>query len=313
VIPCTQPADIHPTTPSRFASTIVRDLAHAHTCRAAILGIPDDTGVRLNGGRPGAALAPRAIRAALATYGVAVPAGGMSFARVFDAGDVIPGDSLDETHDRVTRATEAILDLGLVPIALGGGHDLTFPFVRAACRRLGVRAGLYTDAHLDVRPEPGSGMPFRRLIEDCGINDLRIVGFRFFVNSPEHFDYFKARAGRVVKPASTIAQAAAHLPKSPAFVSIDLDAIDSSQAPGVSALNPSGLTVDQVASYAHAAGASPQVKCFDIMEHCPPHDEQGRTARVAAYILLRFLAGLSERPLTPSAPPAPTAPAALKP
>ncbi len=313
MIPFTQPAELHATTPSRFASTIVRDLSAAHACRAAILGLPDDTGVRLNGGRPGAALAPRAIRAALATYGVAEPAGGMSFARVFDAGDVIPGASIDETHDRVTRATEAILDLGLVPIALGGGHDLTFPFVRAACRHLGVRAGLYTDAHLDVRAEPGSGMPFRRLIEDCGVNDLRIVGFRFFVNSREHFDYFKTHGGRVIKPASTIAQAAAHLPSGPAFVSIDLDAIDSSQAPGVSALNPSGLTVDQVASYAHAAGASPRIKCFDIMEHCPPHDEQGRTARVAAYILLRFLAGLSERSMPSAISPNPSSSAAQKP
>ncbi len=243
-------------------------------------------------------MGPRAIRAALAGYGVAEPAGGMEFARVFDAGDVIPGATLDETHERVTRAAEAIIDLGLLPIALGGGHDLTFPFVRAACSKLGVRSGLYTDPHLDVRAEPGSGMPFRRLIENCGVKDLRVVGFRFFVNSREHHEYFVSRGGRVIQPARSIADAAAQLPSGPSFVSVDLDAIDSSQAPGVSALNPSGLTVDQVASYAHAAGVSPQVKCFDIMELCPAHDEQGRTARVAAYILLRFLAGLSERPGT---------------
>ena len=302
MIPFTQPAEVHPTTPARFASTIVRDLAGARGCRAAILGIPDDTGVRMNGGRPGAAMGPRAIRAALAAYGVAEPAGGMGFAPVFDAGDVVPGSTLTETHDRVTSATEALIDLGLVPIALGGGHDLTFPFVRASCNKLGVRAGLYTDAHLDVRAEPGSGMPFRRLIEDCGVTDLRVVGFRFFVNSREHHDYFTSRGGRVIQPAPSIAHASAQLPPGPSFVSIDLDAIDASQAPGVSALNPSGLTVDQVASYAHAAGASAQVKCFDIMELCPAHDEQGRTARIAAYVLLRFLAGLNDRPVSPTPP-----------
>ncbi|MEO1129082.1 MAG: hypothetical protein AAFX05_05155, partial [Planctomycetota bacterium] len=35
----------------------------------ALLGLPDDLGVRLNGGRPGAAAGPTAFRAALARAG----------------------------------------------------------------------------------------------------------------------------------------------------------------------------------------------------------------------------------------------------
>ena len=65
----------------------------------------------------------------------------------------------------------------LFPIAIGGGHDLTFPFVRAVIefwrtRGIDIGSGVYFDAHLDVRDTPGSGMPFRRLIEDCGVNAL---------------------------------------------------------------------------------------------------------------------------------------------
>lgn len=300
-IPHTRPADWPDRPQGRFAATIATDLSAAPRCKAALLGMPDDLGVRLNQGRPGAAQGPAAIRAALARFGVDSPAGGIRFAPILDAGDIIPATTLAETHQRVTDAALAIHRMGLVPIGLGGGHDLTFPFVRAAHQARNVRAGLYTDAHLDVRPTEGSGMPFRALFETCNLRSLSIVGIRWFVNTDEHFRYFTSKGGTVIRrPATSMAQAAAHLPQEPCFVSIDLDAIDASQAPGVSALNPNGLTVEHVAAYAHAAGASPHCACFDIMELCPPHDEQGRTARVAAYILLRFLAGLAERPIPQS-------------
>lgn len=294
MIPHVTPPEWGATKPGRFCAEIVTEVAGAKGCRAALLGMPDDMGVAMNGGRVGAREGPRALREALMKFGVAQPPG-VRLPKVFDAGDVTPGQTLEETHERVTAAAGALIDKGLVPIGIGGGHDLTYAFVRAACQKLGVRRGLYTDAHLDVRAEAGSGMPMRALIERCGVTSLSNVGIRWLANSEEHFDWFVAHGGKVETWAQTIPQAAAQLGQEPMFVSIDLDAIDSGQAPGVSALNPNGMTVEQVSCYAHAAGASEQVKCFDIMELNPRHDEQGRTARVAAYVLLRFLSGLGER------------------
>lgn len=279
----------------RFASRIITDPSLASTAKAALIGLPDDTGVRMNSGRPGAAGGPAAFRTALARYGAADPHL-TPLATLFDAGDVIPGATLAETHDRVTAAVEVVIALGLVPIGIGGGHDLTFAFARAACRTLAVTSGLYLDAHLDVRAEAGSGMPMRALIESCGIKQLRIVGFEPLVNSAEHTQWFLAHGGEILTPAAdTIARASAHLPTANCFVSIDLDAMDASQCPGVSAINPQGLWTHNAACYAYAAGACDRVKCFDIMELNPAHDTDPRTARVAAMLLLRFLAGLAQR------------------
>lgn len=316
--PGTYPVNI---SPARFAATIVRHTpgqpfpTGPTNCRAALLGIPDDTGVHLNQGRPGARLGPAALRDALARYGSASPAIAaddgtpLIMPTLLDAGDIVPADSLDATHDRVTAAATALLQAGIVPIAVGGGHDLTFPFARAACTHAGVTAGLYLDAHLDVRPTPGSGMPFRALIERCGLRALSLVGFNPLANSREHLDYFSAHHGRLRPPATTPAEALAHIHAvttaagpaadgSPAraFVSIDLDAIDAAHAPGVSALNPAGLAPATAALYATAAGRCPLVACFDIMELNPAHDHDGRTARLAAHLVLCFLVGLAQRP-----------------
>ena len=116
--------------------------AHFHAvpvgCKVAVLGIPDDEGVRLNNGRLGAKDGPRALREALAKYGVSEPEG-FEWPRIFDAGDVQPGKDIHETHDRVTAATAAILDHGLFPIAIGGGHDLYKVLEQITCTGITMR------------------------------------------------------------------------------------------------------------------------------------------------------------------------------
>jgi formiminoglutamase len=279
------PGDI---SPGRFASTIRTDSPDG--CAIALLGLPDDIGVRMNHGRPGAAGGPKAFRAALARYGVSEPADG-PLPRVFDAGDVIPTGSLEKTHARVLEATAALLDLGLFPIAIGGGHDLTFPFVRAVAAKYPKLAGVYFDAHLDVRDTPGSGMAFRRLVQDCDVSALHLHGFRPFVNSREHFTWFKAHGGKFYPD-----NAAVKLPAAKnLFVSFDLDVLDASQAPGVSALNPAGWTVREAEDWVFACGGNNRVRCFDLMELNPMVDVDGRTARVAAHLFLTFLKGFAAR------------------
>jgi len=273
---------------SRFAATIARQSPVG--CAVALLGLPDDTGVRLNHGRPGAAGGPAAFRAALARFGAAEGAAG-PLPRVYDAGDVRPGRTLDETHARVTAATADLLRAGLFPIAVGGGHDLTFPFVRAVAQRWPRPTGVYFDAHLDVRETPGSGMPFRRLVEDCGVPALHLHGFRPLVNARSHLAWFTRHGGRIHAPSTRPA-----LPRARAlFVSFDLDVLDAAHAPGVSAANPAGWTPAAAADWVRLCGATPAVRCFDLMELNPAHDPDGRTARVAAHLFLSFLAGFATR------------------
>jgi formiminoglutamase len=157
--------------PGRLAAVLRRGSSEG--CRCALLGLPDDLGVQLNGGRTGAREGPRAFRAALARFGV--PWDGLNQQSIdvgiFDAGDVEPAPGSDEaalleTHRRVEAAVRALQERGLVTVCIGGGHDLTLPSARAAAEvHGGGLGGVNFDAHLDVRARVGSGMAFRRLIE----------------------------------------------------------------------------------------------------------------------------------------------------
>lgn len=259
-------------------------------CQIALIGVPDDTGIKLNNGRPGAADGPGALRAALTRYGVADPHDWV-WPTIWDAGDVevVAGD-IHATHERVTNATRGILDQGVFPIMIGGGHDLTYPFVRAVAELHKPMHGIYFDAHLDVREETGSGMPFRRLIETGAADSLRVHGLDPYANSREHTQWYTAHGGRIAGRTHDddwLAQ--------PTFVSLDMDVFDSAHAPGVSAINPCGWSPTLGEQWVTGAGRCNRVKCFDIMELSPPHDHNGRTARLAARMLLAFLRGFSER------------------
>lgn len=280
-----------------------------------LIGLPDDTGVALNSGRVGAAGGPNAVREALATYGVASPAD-VVWPRVFDAGDVVPAagtgeEAMRATHDRVSDAAQWLVLRGLFPIAIGGGHDLTYAFVRGVLR--GLRQlkgdahltldGVYLDAHLDVRDTPGSGMPFRRLIQEGFARRLCAAGINPFVNDRDHTGWLMAQSGSVVCGVEGMAKAVARFCENPGgaagpmFFSLDMDVFDSAYAPGVSAINPSGASPREIEPLITLAGQNTRTVCFDIMELCPAHDVQGRAARLAAHMLLAFLAGYSRRSL----------------
>ena len=273
--------------PGRFASTIATDKPDG--CAVALLGLPDDTGIKMNAGRAGAAEGPAAFRTALARLGVAEPVG-FTWPTVFDAGDVVAAATLEETHERVTEAAEALTQRGLLPVAIGGGHDLTYAFARGVLAGVDHPVVVYCDAHLDVRATPGSGMPFRWLAEQCGVNEFHVHGLDPYANSAEHLQWFQSHGGHV-DPFGPEDE----WPDGNICFSFDLDVLDQQTAPGVSAPNPTGWPSSLAERWCYSAGKCARVRSLDIMELSPPHDRDDRTARLAARLFQTMLRGIADR------------------
>jgi arginase family enzyme len=128
------------------------------------------------------------------------------------------------------------------------------------------------------------------------------LGLGRFVYDERDLAWLRARGGSAVHAETLFEQgldaqtALAHATAAgPAFLSIDLDALDQSVAPGVSAPNPLGLPLRHAAKLAEAAGAHDAIQHFDLMEFNPSHDIDGRTARAAALLFLHFVAGFQQR------------------
>ncbi len=320
-IPHVQPAKIQiyekPAGPSDLRIRHLLPPYEGQPALAGILGVPSDAGVVFGGGRAGAAEGPSAIRLQLKRYGTAYHfehGTDLSNLSLTDFGDLIPDEkSIEQTHQRLTATVGAILDLGVIPIVLGGGHDLTFGGVRALARRTeGKVGGLNIDAHFDVREPvnaiPTSGTPFRNILEKIeNVSGDRFVeiGGNGLVNSREHFNYLIERKARIFSLSETRRKGVGPIVEKGLeisgyqteriFCSIDLDSVAQAFAPGVSAPSSDGFTPEEISLAVYLAGLHPKVAYFDLMEMNPVFDQEGRTARLAASLILQFLAGLAGR------------------
>lgn len=261
-----------------------------------LLGCPQDEGVHRNGGRVGAAKAPDAIRRFL--YRLVVPGA----AGLFDLGNTCIQASLEETHAVHQRVARQILEDGKRLVALGGGNDLSYPDCSALAQAAGSVLALNIDAHLDVRDNPvrNSGTPYRMLLEEGFLKPGQFyeLAYQPFAVAAAHLQYVLDKGAHAasleeLRQAGLIPAIRQILNASTAgaiFWGLDMDAVRASDAPGVSAPNPIGLTGEELCRIAALAGSEPRSRVFEITEVNPEFDLQNRTARLAAVAIFHFLA-----------------------
>lgn len=275
--------------------------------RVVLVGFPSDEGVRRNGGRPGAADAPTAIREAL--YKLTPDAEHPDlFANLLDQtadlGDVPVTGDVEADQEALGNALAPLLADGVVPIILGGGHETSFGHFLGY-----VGAGrdveiVNWDAHTDVRPyEDGrghSGSPFRQALEHDSGRCLRyqVVGLQPHSTARAHLNVVDEWGGEVVWRRNVSEVRIRSLViglAEPTLATFDLDAVDAAHAPGVSAPNVGGISADLWLYAAYEMGRSPLVGSCDVVELNPAFDRDGQTARLAALTVWHFLKGLAER------------------
>ncbi|MBI5067535.1 MAG: formimidoylglutamase [Deltaproteobacteria bacterium] len=292
----------------RVGQLLGTGLAPGEAPAAVIVGFPTDEGVRRNGGRPGAAEGPGAIRRAL--YRMTPDAGDFErhvalLRRTVDAGDLVAGSDLEADQAALGEALAPWLRQGSFVLVLGGGHETAYGHFlghAAAGNRVEI---LNLDAHADVRELEGgkghSGSPFRQaLLHPSGAcRRYRVAGLAPQSVARDHLAWLEARGGRGWTASAIDAERVAGLfagLSHPALCTFDLDALDQAYAPGVSAPAARGLAPAPWLEAAFLAGATAAVASADVCELCPAHDEGGRTARLAALTAWEILRGLSQRP-----------------
>lgn len=278
----------------------------------AILGVPCDLGVRRNGGRPGAAAAPAAIYTALAR--LAASSGSVSLppdVAILDCGMLrTEGLTLEEIQQHQQQIVTLLLDSGATVIVLGGGHECALPNGRALAQHTRKRGIVNVDAHLDVRPPTAegshSGSSFRELLEDSHTAPSVFVelGIQPFSASAHHVRFVIERGHTIwmlpdirrrglehalVQLCNQLGQCdGVHL-------SLDIDAVASAFAPGVSAPATDGFHPAEVATIIEHIAALPQCRLIDVVEVNPTFDLDSRTVRLAAWLVAHVLWTVTHR------------------
>lgn len=277
-----------------------------HTPTHVLIGFGSDTGVRRNGGRPGAAIAPDLIRAALYRYTpdpVYVEQHAHVLRQTLDVGNIACTGRLEEDQAALGREVAAWLEKGVRPVILGGGHETSFGHFLGyvgANRSVNI---INVDAHADVRPlkngQAHSGSPFRQAIEHPAspCTSYAVYGLARWSTAKAHIDYLVSHDSKYYWDDETDAakfESEFAALEDTTMVSIDMDVVKASEAPGVSAPASVGLPLESVLQASFLAGRSRKVHSFDIVEVNPFFDIDSLTTKAAALCVWQFLRGAAE-------------------
>jgi formiminoglutamase len=299
-----------PETPAddpRLGHLIGKALEEDQIPRVVLIGFPSDEGVRLIGGREGAAHAPDAIRQALFRL-TPDPEQFESFGDLIratlDLGNLELTGNVEEDQERLGGVVSDYLQLGTIPVILGGGHETAFGHFLGYARSLQKISILNWDAHADVRPlrdgKAHSGSPFRQALEHASgaCAGYAVAGLLPHAVSREHLSFILQRNGSFYF-GDALGQPEVdeiyRMQTGPFMASFDLDAVDQSFAPAVSAPAANGLSRQVWLYAAYRAGQHRLLRSFDLVELNPLLDPDHRTARLAGLTVWYFLKGLAER------------------
>lgn len=248
---------------------------------AVLLGLAADGGVSF---RPGAVHAPSAIRGFSDSIETWSPRAkrDLEDLRVIDLGD-------HEERESVEKVVSEVLDTvgsGTLLLSIGGDHSVTPPAVRAVAARHENLAVVGFDAHLDLREDyPGDHACTYRRIAAGGV-ECFVVGPRSGARTEwEDVPTVLSYCDRSLVMPSAVRE---RLEGRPVYVTLDIDVLDPSVAPGTGNPEAGGPGFEQLLEALEALADLDVVAC-DVVEVSPPLDPSGITQAAAALLVREML------------------------
>jgi len=281
--------------------------------QVAFLGVPYDGGTPQPGIATGQRGGPGAARAASVEqfahlegwYDVETGRDHLIGVTMADAGDVaIQGSDTAGNYERISNAARGIAGRGALMVAVGGDHSISYP-LGLGLEALGPLDVVHVDAHADFLDELGGSRltgasQLRRLAELPFVNTVSALGIRN-VDRAE-IDGLRELGGRWASTRDVVERGPADVvhetvrDAAALYVSIDLDVLDASVAPGHSLPEPGGLGYRELRALLAEVARRGRVIGFDVVELNPALDPSGVTARVAAWTITHLLSEILDQP-----------------
>lgn len=213
-------------------------------------------------------------------------------ASIADLGDILAGDSVEDTYFALKKVTSTLIKNKVIPIVLGGSQDLTYALYRAYDDLEQMVNMVSVDNKFDFgkENETVSANSFLTKIiidEPNNLFNYCNIGYQTYYNSQEEIDLIEKLffdAYRLGEISNKIALA------EPVFrdadlVSIDLNSVKSSASGNMKTFEPNGFNGKEICSLARYAGISDKVSSFGVFNHNSTVQEAGIIAQIVWYFI----------------------------
>ena len=228
---------------------------------------------------------------------------GNALYRVVDLGNLNPGHDLEETYTRLSEVCRILLENNVLPVILGGSHDLDYGQYAAYETMDKLVSLLNIDAFLDLdenREAPMNHQHIHKILlhEPNFLFGYTHLAYQSYLIDPTSVSvleklYFEAfRIGQM----RTNLQEMEPVIRNADMLSFDITAIRSADAPGNANAQPFGLTGEEACQICWYAGQNEKLSSAGFYEYNPELDDvHKKTASVIATMVWYFIEGYYHR------------------
>lgn len=221
---------------------------------------------------------------------------------ISDLGNIIKGNQQEDTWFVLSRAVQALVKNGKLPVIIGGGQELTYA-VYKAYEQLEQVVNLVTiDSTFDlgsVNQENESDSFLGKIIlhQPNFLFNYSNLGYQTYLVDPEGISlmeklFFDAyRLGWVRDNMEQVEP----IVRNADIVSLDISSVRYGEAPGNAYSGPNGFYGEEICQIARYAGLSDKLSSFGLFEVNPEFDIRDQTAQLAAQIIWCFCDGVLQR------------------
>lgn len=221
--------------------------------------------------------------------------------RIADLGDLIAGDSLNDTYQRMREVGELLMKHQILPIFFGGSHDLDYGQYLSYQKMKKLVSLVTVDAKVDMEesgPEDDRHTQEIVLHQPNFLFSYTHLAYQSFLVDPTlinvmeklYFDH--VRLGQLrdnFKETEPLIRDAD-------LLSFDLSAIQSADAPGAVDAQPFGLSGEEACQIFWFAGMNEKLSSIGLYGYDPYFDDaNNKTAKIAAVMIWYFIEGFYSR------------------
>lgn len=211
---------------------------------------------------------------------------------IADLGDILPGNTLQDTYFAVQRVVAALIKKRVIPIVIGGSQDITYALYRSFDTLEQMVNLVSIDSKFDFGKQEekiSSTSYLSKIIVDEPNNlfNYSNIGYQTYYNSQEEIDlieklYFDAyRLGEI----SNNIGISEPVFRDADLVSLDLTSVKSSDSGNYFPFISNGFDGKEICSLARYSGISDKVSIFGIFNSNYSVQESGLIAQIIWYFI----------------------------
>lgn len=220
---------------------------------------------------------------------------------IADLGDIDKGESVDDTYFAIRTLTENLVKKNIIPMYIGGSHDLIYPVYRAFDKLDQMVNLVNVDHRFDLgdSTKPIESHSYvSKIIVDQPYNlfNYSNIGFQTYFNPQDEIDlmerlHFEAyRLGNVSNNLDSVEP----VMRDADVVGVDMGAIKSSELSYRHNKAPNGFEGKEICAIARYAGISDRVSVFGVFEYKNDPQEE-IAAMLVAQMMWYFVEGVNYR------------------